>query len=431
YTLPVSLLFEGYNLAQSFKLHTYSLKSLLGINQLEISGTDMSRTSDIARPLKRPELKEMVERQRERLPEKLWPNSKTTIPALIDILLNPTYGFTTNALATRSNEQQAGGSLNPSSGTSNTASALPHLQAPHKRMLHLYVVDNRTGSKSTVAFEATVADRIRCAPGEWRVMASQVLEELQKSSSPICGQGPIKIGVPDPFNSDFTAFFVESSVRKLATACTSPTHLVVGASDRSMLTLRVERIPRSAAVHKLMYDEFPSDEDTTSVSQFPPDFRPLDAARERCGIPSPKRSRSDSNATAAQYLNNMVKSRPGYKAFVISRHAVLQNPKIPAVWKFAVAFRNDFYEKDFSQIIGGSNTLGKRVTKKMIRVALAMGETSFREAEEGDRLLDVYGSGGEHEAAEVVKEVNTERDAPLGKRALLRFLQEWETNNVV
>ncbi|KAG6835399.1 hypothetical protein H0H93_001849 [Arthromyces matolae] len=354
--------------------------------------------------LKRQELKAIVDQQRERLPEKLWPNSKTTIPALIDILLNPAYGFTTDTLVTRSNERQT---------------------------LYLYIADNRIPSKSTVVFEATVADQIGCAPGEWRVKASHVLEELQKSSSPIRGQAPIKIGVPDPFNSDFTAFFVESSVRKLATACTNPTHLVVGASDRSSLTLRVEHIPRSAAVHKLMYDEFPSDTDTTSVSQFPPDFRPLDAARERYGIPSPKRSRSDSYATAAQYLNNIVKSRPGYKTFVNSRHAVLQNPKIPAVWKFAVSFRNDFYEKDFSQIIGESNTSGKRVTKKMIRIALAMGETSFREAEEGVRLLDVYGSGAEHEAAEVVKEVNTERDVALGKRALLRFLQEWETNHTV
>ncbi|KAG6817824.1 hypothetical protein H0H93_006973 [Arthromyces matolae] len=381
--------------------------------------------------LKRQELREILERQRTRLPEKLWPNSKTTIPELIDILLNPAYGFTTDELATRSNERQAGVILNPSLDASNTASALPHLQALHKRTLYLYIADDRIASKSTVAFEATVADRIGCAPGEWRVMASHVLEELQKSSSPIHGQGPIRIGVPDPINSDFTAYFVESSVRKLATARTSPTHLIVSASNRSTLTLRVECIPRSAAVHKLMYDEFPSDDDTTSVSQFPPDFRPLNAARERCGLPSPKRSQSNSNATAAQYLNNIVKSRPGYIAFVNSRHAVLQNPDIPAVWKFVAAFKNDFYEKEFGEITGESNKSGKRVTKKMIRIALAMGETSFREAEEGDRLLGVYGSGGEHEAAEVVNEVNAERDVPLGKGALLRFLQEWERNHTV
>ncbi|KAG6834660.1 hypothetical protein H0H93_008222 [Arthromyces matolae] len=376
--------------------------------------------------LKRPTLKEMVDGQRERLPEKLWPNSKTTIPALMDILLNPTYGFTTDALATCSNEHQVRGTLSPSSGVSNTAC----LQAPHKRTLHLYVADNRTGSKSTVAFEATIADRIGCAPGEWRVMASHVLEELQKSPSPISGQGPIKIGVPDPFNSDFTAFFVESSVRKLTSACPNPTHLVVGASNRSTLTLRVEYVTRCAAVHSLMYDEVSSDNDAASPSDSLPDFRPLDVARERFGIPPPRRQ-NNIKATAAQYLNNLVKSRPGYKAFVNSRHAVLQNPNIPTVWKFAAAFKDEFYEKDFSEIIGKSNKSGKRVTKKMIRIALAMGETSFREAEEGVRLLNVYGSGAEHEAAGVVNEVNTERDVALGKGALLRFLQEWERNHSV
>ncbi|KAF5371958.1 hypothetical protein D9615_008118 [Tricholomella constricta] len=87
-----------------------------------------------------------------------------------------------------------------------------------------------------------VSDHIACAPGEWRVEASHIPRELQKATAAISGLGLVKVGVPDVASPDFTTYFVQSLVKKLATALTNPTHLVVPASSRASLTLRVEHV---------------------------------------------------------------------------------------------------------------------------------------------------------------------------------------------
>ncbi|KAF5381018.1 hypothetical protein D9615_004051 [Tricholomella constricta] len=309
----------------------------------------------------------------------------------------------------------------------------------YKRTLQLYVVDNRIGSKSSATIGAVVADRIGCAPGEWRVEARHVLEELQKTISQISGPGPVKVGVPDIAFPEFTTYFVEASVKKLTTASTSPTHLVVPANEQASLTLRVEY--RTTALKLICADmpsEYRADDDDAPQVQFPKDFVPLTAARQRAHgsytrrdcSPRPQNSPSQPggprNAELLVALTDLVALRPGYQMFDESRHTVLQNPDIVPIWKFIAAFLKDYCDKDISEI--SDRAPGKRITKRLICIALGIGETCLKQAEDGARLVGLYGAGGKCEAAKVIEELEARRDAPtgIGKIRLLRFLRDWE-----
>ena len=65
----------------------------------------------------------------------------------------------------------------------------------------------------------------------------------------------------------------------------------------------------------------------------------------------------------------------------------------------------------------------------MLFAALDVHETWFNDALSGSRLADIYGSGGPLECATVVTELTTTRDPPWGRTALLKFLQDWETDH--
>ena len=67
--------------------------------------------------------------------------------------------------------------------------------------------------------------------------------------------------------------------------------------------------------------------------------------------------------------------------------------------------------------------------KAHVLVALGVGETWLRQAEEGSRLVQVYGEGGELEASEVRDEVAKTREPPLGSGKLFEFLCDWEASH--
>ncbi|KAF8075206.1 hypothetical protein FPV67DRAFT_1665938 [Lyophyllum atratum] len=346
---------------------------------------------------------------------------------------------------------------------------LPRIEDIHQRTLHLYVEDLRFNSfnmKTSVAIAATVADRVCCAPGEWRVEAVNVLKKLQESIAELRGPGPITIGVPDAVIPEYTSYFVESSVKNLTNAVTSPTHLVVPASERASLTLRVKFLGGVKGL-KMACEEIPSEDEEVSrlqVASFPSDFRPLEAARARVEaararagtsagrqwdsidnpsgegpssstsfsqnpqldqavLPSlPRARRLEQEKKVLHHLESLVKLWPGYASFVQSRHAVLQNPDIAPIWRFATSFMDD-YKHTISTISG------KRITQHLILSALGIKETWYRDAACGTRLVDLYGAGGSSAAAEVIQELAARRDAPHGKGKLLHYLRDWQKNH--
>jgi hypothetical protein len=70
----------------------------------------------------------------------------------------------------------------------------------------------------------------------------------------------------------------------------------------------------------------------------------------------------------------------------------------------------------------------QRVKKKHVLAALALGTSSFARAQAGARLVARYGEGGS--ATREVREMLGRRDAvPGGSKALLDFLQAWDTRH--
>jgi hypothetical protein len=68
----------------------------------------------------------------------------------------------------------------------------------------------------------------------------------------------------------------------------------------------------------------------------------------------------------------------------------------------------------------------KKITKGCILAALGIGETWFKDAEDGSRLARMYGAGGQGYAEAVENEINAVRNPPLGRAKLLEFLRNWE-----
>ncbi len=66
------------------------------------------------------------------------------------------------------------------------------------------------------------------------------------------------------------------------------------------------------------------------------------------------------------------------------------------------------------------------ITRLVIQGVLEIGETLLTDALIGSRLAARYGPGGPYESAEVVRELSAVRDSPLGKGALLKYLESWD-----
>lgn len=60
---------------------------------------------------------------------------------------------------------------------------------------------------------------------------------------------------------------------------------------------------------------------------------------------------------------------------------------------------------------------------------MGFGETWLGESLAGDRLVRIYGKDGPNMDEAVVSELNAIRDPARGRKALLDFLQNWETGH--
>ncbi|KAF8955939.1 hypothetical protein BDZ97DRAFT_1764219 [Flammula alnicola] len=71
------------------------------------------------------------------------------------------------------------------------------------------------------------------------------------------------------------------------------------------------------------------------------------------------------------------------------------------------------------------------ISLTLIQSRLGVGETWMADARLGSHLAKLYGPGGTQESKEVVAELTAIRDVPLGRSALLRFLEDWDSTHKV
>lgn len=79
-------------------------------------------------------------------------------------------------------------------------------------------------------------------------------------------------------------------------------------------------------------------------------MKPLEEARRRSVHPHRARRHQSISEAFMRCLEDLVRARPGYQQFYDARGSALQNPQIIATWKFAVDFKNDYYNKQASMI---------------------------------------------------------------------------------
>lgn len=68
---------------------------------------------------------------------------------------------------------------------------------------------------------------------------------------------------------------------------------------------------------------------------------------------------------------------------------------------------------------------GTRITRVAIQASLGIGESWMSDALVGSRIARKYSSGGNSDL-EISTELTAVRPTPLGRAALLRFLENWE-----
>ncbi|KAF8973354.1 hypothetical protein BDZ97DRAFT_1912937 [Flammula alnicola] len=158
----------------------------------------------------------------------------------------------------------------------------------------------------------------------------------------------------------------------------------------------------------IMYvDKIPANHQTSSRT---------DEALPNINIPRTDRSTDPTT----EWLQEQLGALPTYAQFQEYQCCRgLQNSDILEDWKFTSSFYNRYYKSV-------CNITQKSITRLAVQVVLGIGKTSMSDALVAGRLAVLYSSGGPHESANVVQELQTVRDPPLGKSALLNFLESWE-----
>ncbi|KAJ3764699.1 hypothetical protein FB446DRAFT_795833 [Lentinula raphanica] len=136
------------------------------------------------------------------------------------------------------------------------------------------------------------------------------------------------------------------------------------------------------------------------------------------------RSKGERKQRMVSWLHGEAEKLPGFEEFQTSRCHRLSNPDIAAHWAFAAEFSESKFRKKCA-------VTGLTITKKVIATVLGLGETSLATAEEGHDLVTLYGSGGTHEAPEVVSAIEGSDADVTGASELLDFLREWELKHPV
>ncbi|KAF5382157.1 hypothetical protein D9615_004397 [Tricholomella constricta] len=409
--------------------------------------------------LKKSELIALVKKQPDHWPRKGKSKgingTKTKREDVLEALLNPEYGFTSentfeaptsaasSPLTPADSESEANRNRStPAAGPSafETVLAFPRPEDPSQmatahqvaatKDLTIYIEDRRfpdAASQTMEVIDVSVADRVGCGPGAWRVSGKEVIAKLQCSHGAIgvardFARRPVRLGIPehnDP-KSRFTRYFATAAVSDLPNVSPSPEYLTVPSGMTPSITICVNwatdllspSLEDSDTIHVGQGNKF-----MTAMSH-PTHARGSSQVLGASGGRTARRKAQVSGEVDVAWLKERVRERPGFEDFRKAKGRVLQNPEIVDNWKFAVQVKNTFYNTP-------SGVSDHILTKKSILTALGVRETWFSQAEHGFELAQLYGKDGDCCADEVVAKLAERQAHPLGQQKLLEFLNSW------
>ncbi|KAF9525464.1 hypothetical protein CPB83DRAFT_838193 [Crepidotus variabilis] len=379
----------------------------------------MDYTEEDLRNLTKKQLAAIIRPQIECWPTPIFNFSKTKLQAMKDAILDKKNGF-------QKPPSQADGPLNnpqlqPERDAPTAAAQTPGIggddddkndenenenereedrqeQEPEPHItIDVFLEDERCmpSRKSAIQVTLPVLMEVESASKDRCVLATPLMAQIQASHSAI--RGPARLAFPFPRRPSFRTYFATLDRRDedLAQAVCNPDRVCF--ADESSIEIYIEPLP---------------DAECGRVSGATPS---QSAAAPAVSLPAA--------AQTVHWLHSQALLADGYQLFVDSRSRVLQNPDIVRVWKFTDDFHHEHHRKTHDTPSGTA-----RITKQMIQEALDIRETSLADALNGMKLIKLYGSGGTDEAGDVVKELGQNREKPLGRLALLQFLQQWQKN---
>ncbi|KAF8239771.1 hypothetical protein L208DRAFT_1374597 [Tricholoma matsutake] len=234
---------------------------------------------------------------------------------LLEVLLNPRYGFsTTTPRKTRTGTTQT----EPQCMLSGNHASIPNPALAqnldttmHQCEICLHIHDQRSvqGILKTLEVFHTHAINHPHLHGKWQVSACNILQQLQKTNGQIMGPGPVKLGVPDDNDREpeYTQYFVQAPISELTS--THPEYIY-----------------------------------TLQRSELLNHFKPLECARDR--TKAKKKAKVDEDDV--EWLKASARKRFGHEDFQCFQchcHRVLQNLEIVALWKFAAQFCSAYHTK--------------------------------------------------------------------------------------
>ncbi|KAJ3759552.1 hypothetical protein EV360DRAFT_82025 [Lentinula raphanica] len=247
-----------------------------------------------------------------------------------------------------------------------------------------------------------IVDTIGCNEATRRILTNVMLEALQQSSAAISGDHPVRITRPDVPRS-------------------SPGHLIASAFVPKTLN-HIDFAPQYiiVPVNGMLYLNVTNslaDPNATVLSVLPPPPAPTIV----------NRNAAHAHRACIDILVNSLRMKAeqteGYAEFEKDRHRPLQNSEIVLRWNFAIKFR----DSHVGQIDGVSGLIPN---DKAIAEALGYGSTWLLLAQKGTRILRKYGPESANPIADIVDEINTERDTPRGIVALAKFLRQQELDRM-
>ncbi|KAF8956108.1 hypothetical protein BDZ97DRAFT_1764080 [Flammula alnicola] len=299
--------------------------------------------------------------------------SKTRRSEMEDALLNPQNGFTCIPPSSEST---------PSTPASAVLRSPSPVEAVRKSQIHLFLQDRRFVPSRRCAVDLEVPVTLGAGPhNRHSVSASEVLSRLQDTLSVI--RAPAILSCPHYMDPNYPQYFAQWADGRLEDCAFNPSLLYL--SGENKLIVYVDKIQIPAEYLTGTYHlQASSDVIDLHTSDF-----------------------------TTEWLKEQLAAMPTYTRFQEhQRRRRLQNSDILEDWNFASSFYHRYYKSM-------CNVTKKSITCLAIQAALGI----------ASRLAVVHGSGGSHESADVVQELRAVRDPPLGKGALLYFLENWEASH--
>ncbi|KAF8955936.1 hypothetical protein BDZ97DRAFT_1926009 [Flammula alnicola] len=330
----------------------------------------------VPRNLTKKDLAAFINRQRDKWPHPTFNPSQTRINDMRTALLDPKNGFTRCDSADP--ELSRGPQPPPHSVTTST-------DGSSVIVIHVLLQDRRRSPirRTAIDLTTTAASINRF----YTVSALEVFTLLQRSISAI--EGPAILSCPYYLDPTYSQYIVKWEDGDLQGCQFDPERLHIAADHKMVVYI-------------------------DSISSNAP----------RTALQSDSADRISNLDSTGTWLQARIRQLPGYSEFQVAHHRRLQNPQILEGWNFASNIYN-LYHKAMCELTQ------THISLTLIQSRLGVGETWMADARLGSHLAKLYGPGGTQESKEVVAELTAIRDVPLGRSALLRFLEDWDSTHKV